>query len=289
LSKKWVKMREIRADLHTHFGHTADRAREYGFDRIVEHASEKLGEGGILGIADFFGNYGTHFHYGEFAQLESDKYEKVDLGNGIYVPQKDLLVVRGEEIAVSHEGEECHLLVFGSDELGVPSVEVGTDVLAAVRGLDFNRVSVLDHPFFAHGALAKIGVTRVKTHNLLAEIDGIEVFNGMAALFPGANKKAEIVYVGKDEHYYTFGGIISSDAHSLEDMGSSYSILRTGMDYSGLERPSEVTWGLRKAIRSIGETSVGIPPEGKRTPLIRSASKHALEVIINRMLKGKIK
>jgi hypothetical protein len=264
-------VRAVKADLHNHFGHTPDPVLKIGQDRVVDYALEKLGRGGILGLTDFFGLYGDFRHYGVFAGLEGE-YEKVDLGNALYFPEKDILVVRGEEIALQDRGKECHVLVFGNSKPPA-SVKAGTEVEKAIDLLNRDeRIIVLDHPFFMHGVLNRLKGQDSRIEFLLGEIDGLEVHNS-SAIF--GNRKSQRFYE-EVRNRHNIGGIISSDAHALDEMCRSYFLAEVPRRFNGqayynsLRGPAGVERMLRHAITFSGE------PEGRRHTNWMGMAKHAL-------------
>jgi len=268
-----------RVDLHNHWGEYAETVRDIGFDGVVHQVNDSLGERGVFGVTDFFGVGESFLHYGVFSNLPQKKLERRDLGNAIYVPEKDILVVRGEEIQVEYLGKELHLLVLGNPNPG-SSITVGIglfDALDWIRKLGY--VTVIDHPFFTHGILKSISRKDGKLLDyILNNVDAIEVHNG-SAISPGANRKAQDFYVKMRDRFPNLGGLISSDAHSLEEIATSFTYLGIREGFEDLKTPGDVIDMLRFAIRSSKN------PTGPRKTNYKGAIRHAVNLVKEQGIK----
>ena len=100
----------VRADLHTHLSTLSPgrRGRRYDFNKVIDVASKKLGYGGVLGMVSFSSDY----RYEHF--VEEPGYDLEGLEGGFYVDEKNLLVVRGQEVTVKAGDSNGHLLILGT-------------------------------------------------------------------------------------------------------------------------------------------------------------------------------
>ncbi len=212
----------MKADLHNHLG-----TKKYtgSFNKSIDISKEKLSDGGVLGVVNF-----SDLRYETF--VGSEGYEREQLGNAIYVPEKGIYVIKGQEIAT----KQGHLLVVGlkwgrslKDGRGLE------DTLKEAR--DNNGVIIAAHPF-VNGA----GDYIEKNPGILELMDGIEIHNGEAFF---GNKKARDFY-SRIKNDYDIGGVSFSDGHSLYEIGSSYTWLEQ-LDFKDSEA---FVSSLRKAIRA---------------------------------------
>ena len=88
-------MRKVRADLHNHLGPGGSFP---SFNYVIDLARKRLGQGGILGIANVRQD---EDRYEKF--VDSPGYERMDIGNAIFVPSKQILVVKEHEV-IKKEG-----------------------------------------------------------------------------------------------------------------------------------------------------------------------------------------
>lgn len=158
--------------------------------------------------------------YEEFVKLKG--YSKDALGkciNGIYVPSKDIIVVKGQEVPT----KQGHLLVLGLEyDVHLKNGRPLEDTLKEAN--DHNGIIVADHPFYREG----LGPYLESHQDLLQDFDALETHNGEAALslfglLPfRANEKAREFYkkITLDNKY--LGALSSSDGHSFYELGSSW-------------------------------------------------------------------
>ncbi len=211
----------MKADLHNHLG-----TKEYNgnFNKVIDVSKEKLNAGGVLGVVNF-----SDLRYETFVGLEG--YKREHLGNVIYVPKKEIYVIKGQEIAT----KQGHLLViglrWGRNLKDRRSLE---DTIKEAK--DDNGIIISCHPF-ANG----IGKHIEKNPCILELIDGIEVHNGESFF---GDKKAQDFY-SRIKNDFDIGGVSFSDGHSLYEIGSSYTWLEQ-LDFKNSEALSS---SLRKAIR----------------------------------------
>ncbi len=206
----------IRADLHQHL-RTSSRFREGDFDRAVNVAYKRLGQGGVLGLVNF-----DDHRYEDFIGLRG--YDREDIGNAVYVPERDILVVKGQEI----QTVEGHLLV-----LAIPKnvhLRSGRNITleyALKEKNERNGIGVLVHGWYWEGA----GPYLMKHPELIEEpygIDAIEVENGGANLWlpfltpRKANKKAQEYFLELRKENPHLGALASGDGHSFYEIGFVY-------------------------------------------------------------------
>lgn len=266
-------MRTVKADLHNHL-RTTSYFREGDFNRAVDIGQKRLGEGGIFGVVNF-----SDTRYEKFSELKG--YERVFVGeeeNGVYVPERDILIVKGQEVPT----RSGHLLVMGLPKnKHIKERRTLVDTISEAR--DKRGIVIADHPFYRDG----IGHTLLASPELIEGIDAIESFNGEAALWipkltPGrANRKAE-----KFSDYvrgYTFsramkrlGRLTSSDGHSFLELGRCWTALEVSDDHNEFNNTN-----FRAAVRSAPHFK-GVPVTytcsvtSQETPLRIPALMHAV-------------
>ena len=204
-------MAKVKADLHNHL-RTSGSCNDNYFNRTIDAAAERLGSGAIIGLTNFSEN-----RYEEFAGLKG--YERISVGengNGIYIPEKDVLVVKAQEVST----KQGHILVIG---LGKDvRLKKNRDLADTIKEATCKEgVIVAAHPFHLYGT----GKYLEKNPQLLKSIDAIEVHNGEAGLdlfFSGANRKAQEFYEKMKKDYPNLGALAASDGHSIYELGSSW-------------------------------------------------------------------
>lgn len=237
-------MKPIKADLHNHLK-TGSYMPEGIFNRAINIARERLGENGIVGLVNF-----EDRRYENFSGLRG--YERQDLGNAVYVPEKEILIVRGQEVPT----KEGHLLVLGmTKDVQVKSGRSLEDTMKEAK--DNNGILIADHPFYNQG----IGKLLMGNPLLLGELDGFEVHNGESALWiprltqRGANEKAQIFYTQKKIEWLAGHkldvarfpmAISTSDGHSLYEIGKSYTVLDSE-PVSGIANSDGIVRALKNA------------------------------------------
>jgi len=227
-----IKMK-IKADLHNHLSTTGHIPKD--FNKIIDKAKERLGPNGIFGLAD-----GEDNRYETFLKLKG--YERHDINNAIYIPQKEILVLRGQEVFT----KQGHILVLGLNRgMNLKDMKNLEDTLKQAK--DYGGVTISTHPCFLDGIVAKNPDKYLKYFEQDL-IDAFEVYNGESWLpLPGytcANKNSQELYNSLKEKY-NLGAISSSDGHSVHEIGLSYTWLEKP-SYSNAEKLRE---SLRKSIR----------------------------------------
>jgi hypothetical protein len=194
---------KVRADLHTHLSKLRD---SYDFNRIIDKARESLGGGGILGVTCFDDN-----RYKSLANSPGYKREKI--GNGFYVPDKDILVVKTQEVFSEHG----HLLAVGMPEDKNIKSRKLIDIISEAGDLGAAGLIAV------HLFLRKLGLGNFLSENqeYLQNFIGVEIHNGEAFY---ANRRARNFF-DRIKSNYEIGGVSSSDGHCLFEIGSSNFLL----------------------------------------------------------------
>ena len=257
-------MTKVKADLHNHLK-TSNIFKDKDFNRAIDAAYKRLGPGGIFEIVNF-----NDRRYEEFSNLKG--YERVYIGesnNGFYVPEKDIIVVKGQEVPT----QKGHLLVLGlGSNKHLKQHKLLKDTLKEAK--DNNGIIIIDHPFYSEG----IGKhpRQLNSYYLLKNTDGIEIYNGEAAfglpLDPlpfNANKKALEFYKITKENFPNVGALSSSDGHSMYELGSNW----TEIDKPKIERDNFVN-SLRESVR---KTDLNTNRKNKK--LILGSIDHIVDLI----------
>ncbi len=208
----------VRADLHTHLRNGSVPGRN-DFNLVIDTASRRLdaGNGAVFALANVLDN-----RYESFISLPGYNRDYIgDAGNAVYVPKKNVLVIKAQEIPT----KEGHLLVLGlAKDFSIKENMTLEQTIAAAQ--ENCGVIIAPHPFYASG----IGHYLETRPHLLDGIDAIEVHNGEASLgipfmksFPRkANKRARGFYEIKKFIFPNLGAISASDGHSIYELGTSW-------------------------------------------------------------------
>lgn len=205
------KIRIIKADLHNHLRtNTRANFQEGDFNKAIDIAERRLGKGGVFGLINF-----DDSNYEAFSRLRG--YEREELDSGFYVPGKEIVVVKGQEV----QTKQGHLLVLGLRKdkhlKSGRNVEL-EDALKEAR--DEQGIIGLGHPFYLEG-LGKY----VQAHpKLLDDLYFIEIFNGEA--IGNANEKARRFFRDMHKDDYIIAGLCASDGHSFYELGKNYTFIR---------------------------------------------------------------
>ncbi|MFH1376909.1 MAG: hypothetical protein ABIH25_04700 [Candidatus Woesearchaeota archaeon] len=270
-------MRKIKADLHNHLGsgnnESVRNIDRYGFDNIALRAHSRLGDGGIVGITNFDDN-----RYEYFVNSEFENYERVDFGNGIYVPKLDLIFVRGEEVPIKEDGYEVHLLALGTRQgTNIRAFGCLEDTLKEME--DKDAIIVADHPMYKLGILLALKNDTIRLEKTLARLDAVEVHNGISVLpIPGcmsfrANQNAQKFYDKVKENFPDLGALINTDGHSVNEIGTSFTFLNMIDNYAEFNNCDQFNKHLRKAIHN------SRIPLGRKYSSYIGALKHMIGVV----------
>lgn len=228
------QLRKVRADFHNHL-RTSSRLKDSDFNTAIDIASERLWLGGTFGMINF-----ADKRYEKFIGLKG--YERVYIGenkNAIYIPEKDILVIKGQEVPT----RQGHLLVLGlSYDEHITQYQTLEDTLNEAK--DKNRTIIADHPFSFEG-IGNYLKQDDKNYRLLRKIDAIEIYNGEASIRPLANWRAQNLF--NTIVTYPTGAISTSDGHSFYELGTNW----TEIDEIDRKKFSE---SLRKSVQNTKES-----------------------------------
>ena len=243
----------VKADLHNHLKTGGFLPMAIDVNKVIDKARARLGRQGVLGVV----NYYPSKRYEDFAN--DGTYMRKDIGNALYFPEKQIIVIKGEEVEAKLPGGfgQIDLLFLGVYKNKHP--KHGRTLPDAIKeARDFGALVGADHPFH-HGG---VGPYLEVNLEILNELDFMEVHNGECAIwFPGyggANVKAQIFFekirTNFPELQSTLGKLVASDGHSKFEIGSSYmeiprldltdrntivSSLKEGLIYAANNNPSE--------------------------------------------------
>ena len=223
----------VKADLHNHL-RTSSNLKEGDFDKAIDIASQRLGENGIFAMTNF-----EDSRYEQFTGLRG--YDRTYIGenkNAIYVPEKQILVVKAQEVPT----KKGHFLALGlGHNQHLKSNQTLEDTIQ--EAINFNAIKIADHPFF----IAGIGPYLENHPELIGLFDAIETHNGEAIY---GNSKSERFYnsLGWNhyQNYYQLGALSSSDGHSFHELGTSW----TEIDFPNITNSKEFIPTLKKSIKS---------------------------------------
>jgi|SRR3989344_749207 len=226
----------IKADLHNHLQTSNDFTR-VDFNRVVNVASARLGEGGILGVTNFVTDDSLDNRYETLSTKPG--YDRDNKGRALYVPEKKLWIVKSQEVPTLVNGHEVHLLVIGLPEH--KHLKPGRPLEDAMKeGRDLGGKLVFDHPGYTHGILPHLNLDL--SSRVMPQIDGWEVFNSSAALNfgnlpivsrafpPKANERAQHYYESIRISYPHIKPLCSSDGHSLAEIGRAFTTVHYTID-----------------------------------------------------------
>jgi len=264
-------MRKIKADLHNHL-----RSGPFdppSFNEVLDFAYDKLGKGGLLGVVNFSNVGYVDRRYEKFVG-QKNGYERQNLGSAaVYVPDKNLIIVKGQEIPVRKKGREVHLWT-----IGVPINRVITpgrsleDTFSELEDTTDCCVNILEHPFSLFGLGAFLRENPSFEDYFLSRIDAIEVHNGMAFF---RNSEAHKYFEEKKNKYPNLGALISSDGHSIREIGTSFTNLETVDDYTTFFNDVSFMPYLKKAIRE------NKSPSGRMHTSFIESAPHVFGVFLN--------
>lgn len=225
----------VKADLHNHL-RTTSSFKDADFNKAIDKIRKRLGVGGVLGLINFADD-----RYEDL--ISRPGYERQNIGNAVYVPEKDVLIVKGQEIPT----QQGHLLVLGIEQnKHMISGRSLKDTLKEAK--DNNGTIIADHPFYIDG----IGGYLSEHPELMKDIDALEVINGEAHFgvpftrIPfGANQKAIDFYRDIRTSQEHLGAIASSDGHSFYEIGRAY----THISRPDIQNSIKLADSLRKSVR----------------------------------------
>ncbi|MBU0894439.1 MAG: hypothetical protein KKF48_05170 [Nanoarchaeota archaeon] len=260
-------MKRINVDLHNHLGRMG---RFPSFDRVVDVAFNRLGIEGVFSVANC-----EDYRYEDFVNSSPESYDRVEVRDekdsvGIYVPQKKILIVKGQEVFTP----EGHVLVIGLPKGKNIKSKTLDDSFSEAK--DYNAVTIVDHPFYKGGAGPKI---------LDFEPDGWEVYNASAEFwFPkllpiGANEKSAKFYNEEIRDNHDTGACSFTDGHSPNVIGKSYTML----PLLDKQTPQALINSLRQGIKGVKSFDY-LHREPNRTDAFIHAAFMTKDQIMRRLL-----
>jgi len=198
-------------------------------------------------------------------------YEREFLGdkqNGIYIPQKEIYVIKGQEVPT----QQGHMLVLGlENDYHIQEHRSVEDTIKEAK--DKNGIIVADHPFYRDG----IGPALQTNNIFLDDLDAIEVFNAEAELtlpmgnFPkNANQKAKQFHEFYHIFYPHLGALTSSDGHSFYELGQNWTMLQ-----DEIIRPQNFVEQIRNGIHK-----TNVYTQKKESPSIKGSLDHIIDLVL---------
>jgi len=223
----------VNVDLHNHLGRNGGKLEP---NKVVDIAYGRLGPGGVFGVVN---SNPDDYRYERFVDsIEYEKHEIGDLRNGVYIPSKNITIIRMQELTKG----EGHLLIGGLKR-GFNLKERKSLLDSLKEAEDNNTAKILVHPFskkgagryleklhndyqwnldsFRFGDCAREGVSLILGKgehdpilDYLKHLDAIEVLNSQASW--NANADALIFYrmLKKEFSDLDIGMCSFSDSHS---------------------------------------------------------------------------
>jgi hypothetical protein len=205
-------MRKV--DIHNHLGRNGDNP---GFDKTIDIAYSRLGEGGVFGIAN-----SDDFRYEKFVEQKGGKYNRVPVSDkkAVYVPERDMLVVKCQEM-FTKQGDILAIAMPHGKEVKTKNTRD-----AIMEALDLRAILDAVHPFYVDG----IGRFLEQNRTYLQFFSTWEIYNASPVFVPGvttafANKKAKNFYLSLIRWRNNIGMSASTDGHSAESIGKCYTML----------------------------------------------------------------
>lgn len=239
-------MNQIKADLHNHL---ATFLYKGSFNEVIDITYKRLGSNGILSITN-----GYDAKYEDFLNLKTS-YEKQDIGNAVYIPEKKILIIKSQEVFT----KQGHLLVLGlSKNINLKHNKNLEDSLKQAK--DNNIIVISPHSFFING----LGSYLRKNSKFLRYFHGIEIHNGEA--FYGNEKAKDFYSLVKED--YNLGALSFSDGHSVKEIGSSYTLL----EKLNIETFEKLIESLKKSVQAHNKDF----SKDKQGHSIKGALKHSI-------------
>ncbi len=219
-------MRTVKSTPHNHL-RTTDYITEDDANSAVTIANERLGAGGVFGVINFNPSPNElDYRWRNFVK-NLRNYDIIHTKNGIYIEERDILVVKGQEVPTK---EGYHVLLIGTcEDQNVTNNSSLDDVLD--EGDKFGAIKVADHPFHKNG----IGDFLYTHRDYISRFDSIETGNGIAingAGFKDANEKASNFYHAVFKEYLDLTESVSDDGHSIHELGRNYSNIAMPENYT---------------------------------------------------------
>ena len=253
-----MPQQKIKAALHTLLGRKGVFS---SFDREVDRVSRRLGPGGLWAIANC-----NDYRYEKFVDSfsQGDKYGRDEVKpdkNAVWIPEKELLIVRGQEVFA----DKGHYLVFGlpkNTNIETENLEEGLK-----HATDLGAVLGVDHPFFK----GNLGGYLLEHPELLKYFHTWEVYNASAGAFSfgKANQKSKQVYENQIRPNYNIGAFAGDDSHTCTYMAKNFTPINP-ISTSSSEMLNQT---LQASLRYARNTKL------QKNPLIVDAGIHAYHML----------
>ncbi len=241
--KGFTFKKNMKADLHNHL-RTSSNLQEIDFNIAISLAMKRLGINSVFGLVNF-----ADGRYEEFIGFRG--YDRIYLGNtknAIYIPEKGVLVVKGQEVPT----KQGHILILGLGyDIHLKQFRDLEDTLKEAK--DNDGTVIVDHPFHLNG----LGSYLEANPQFLEEIDAIEVYNGEACFgipktsFPyRANRRAQEFYDKIKRDFVHLGALASSDGHSMYELGRNW----TEIDNIDMNKLNFL-YSLRNSVRNTNKST----------------------------------
>jgi len=255
--------KRIKADLHNHFSTWESGWGD--FDYVIDKISRRFGEG-VIGLANC-----EDQRYENFVDSKQGKrkYERVEIGddkNALWLPQKNLLIVKGQEVFTN----QGHFLVLATPKKHKVILKNLGEVVKEAN--DIGAPAIAIHPYL-HGT----GQYLEQHQELIDKIDSIEIYNASLGLFgDGFNNLAKNLYL--DNNFFSSGCCSFTDGHSARAIGTSY----TQIPQLDITSSETLRASLKEALRQTKTEDYLV-----KNPAIRDAIAHAFELYVLRHLRKK--
>jgi hypothetical protein len=263
-------MRQVKAALHNHLRTSSFITPAYS-NKSIRNAEQRLGKGGIFGVINFDPS-ATEVDPRWHLFVDGLRFDNVLTGNGVYIPEKDILAVRGQEV---HTAEGVHILLIGTTlDQRVPNGSTIEQTLDLAD--EFGAIKVADHPYHKHG----IGKILEECKELRERFDGYEAHNAIAVDFGSykdANEKARLFFEEVRSRDSPWFHLISDDGHSIFELGKSWQTITMPENYGQFrDSPAALNAVLREGL--VNGTKIFLPYYSTETKL--GFSYHAVSLAI---------
>ena len=199
---------KVKADLQNHL-RTSSNLKQEDFNKAIDLARQRLGENGIFALVNFSDRRYEHF-------IGFRGYERVyarENRNAVYVPEKQVLIVKGQEVPT----QQGHLLILGLG-FDVHMKEHKSLECTLEEAKDKNASTIADHPYSYNG----IGPYLEDHIGLYPDLNAVEIHNGET--LRKANQEARNMHRGLKFLYsdMKIGALSSSDGHSFHELGTNW-------------------------------------------------------------------
>lgn len=240
LAGNFLTEKIVLADLHTHFSAgSSAQFKEGDFNKAVDCISKRLMEYSVVGLINV-----NDDRYEQFIGLKG--YDRVDIGNAIYIPEKKLVIVKGQKVFTS-QGSFIALGINKGVHINSRNISLED---ALKESWASNSVNLMCLPSFKEGCGSYVEANP----RLLEYFDAIEITNKdehatmqLKEFFQSLKSKMAL---GKID-YCHIGGISVSNGHSFEEVGKNYIIL----SYIDIEDSAKLNASLRREVRNTKQFS----------------------------------